>query len=267
MRFDCITPIILTFNEAENISRVLNALSWAKSILVIDSFSTDATLSILAADSRVQVLQRAFDTAANQGNFGLAHVGTEWVLSMDADYVCTETLIREIAELSETSDVQGYSIPFRYCIGGRPLRGTLYPPRTSLYRRSRAKYIDDGHTQRVVIDGAVKCLHSFMLHDDRKPLDRWLNSQRRYADREALKLSTAQGSLRFTDRVRKARWIAPLIMPFYCLLGRGLLLDGRAGLFYSMQRTYAEVLLALRLLDSELNPEVARNEQKTTART
>jgi glycosyltransferase involved in cell wall biosynthesis len=267
MRLDSITPMILTFNEAENISRVLNALSWAKSILVVDSFSTDTTLSILAADSRVRVLQRAFDTAANQGNFGLSHVGTEWVLSMDADYVCTEALTREIAELPENVDMQGYSIRFRYCIGGRPLRRALYPPRTSLYRRSRAKYIDDGHTQRVVIDGSVGTLNGYMYHDDRKPLDRWLNSQRRYADREALKLSTAKGRLRFTDRLRKARWIAPLIMPFYCLLGRGLLLDGRAGLFYSMQRTYAEVLLALRLLDSELDPELARNEQKTTART
>jgi glycosyltransferase involved in cell wall biosynthesis len=44
-----ITPLILTFNEAPNIARNLHKLRWAKRIVVIDSFSTDETLAILAA--------------------------------------------------------------------------------------------------------------------------------------------------------------------------------------------------------------------------
>ncbi|MFN5855908.1 MAG: glycosyltransferase, partial [Pseudanabaenaceae cyanobacterium] len=39
-----IQPLILTYNEAPNIARTLAKLSWAKRIVVIDSFSTDETL-------------------------------------------------------------------------------------------------------------------------------------------------------------------------------------------------------------------------------
>ena len=45
---DQITPLILTYNEEANISRTLTGLSWARRIVVIDSFSTDATLELLA---------------------------------------------------------------------------------------------------------------------------------------------------------------------------------------------------------------------------
>lgn len=41
-------------------------------------------------------------------------------------------------------------------------------------------------------------------------------------------------------------------MPFYCLFRKGLILDGKAGRYYTPERTYAEVLLALRLLDGRL---------------
>lgn len=46
-----ITPLILTFNEAPNIGRVLERLTWAKRIVVLDSFSTEETLDIVKSFS------------------------------------------------------------------------------------------------------------------------------------------------------------------------------------------------------------------------
>ena len=43
---DEITPLILTYNEDVNINRTLGQLTWAKQIIVIDSYSTDKTLEI-----------------------------------------------------------------------------------------------------------------------------------------------------------------------------------------------------------------------------
>ncbi|MGH8650120.1 MAG: glycosyltransferase [Burkholderiales bacterium] len=63
-----ITPLILTYNEAPNIERTLRQLTWAKRIVVVDSFSTDETLDILKEFQQVQVYQRKFDTAASQDN-------------------------------------------------------------------------------------------------------------------------------------------------------------------------------------------------------
>ena len=53
---DHITPVILTFNEQENIQRTLNALRWAKRILVVDSFSNDQT----EEDYHLQVINRVY---------------------------------------------------------------------------------------------------------------------------------------------------------------------------------------------------------------
>ena len=95
-----ITPLILTFNERENIAQTIAQLSWAKEILIVDSGSTDGTLELArAAHPNVRIVTRAFDSFASQCNFGLTHINTEWVLSMDADYVLTRELIAEIAAL------------------------------------------------------------------------------------------------------------------------------------------------------------------------
>ena len=263
MQLNDITPMILTYNEAPNIARVLAKLGWARRILVVDSLSTDGTLDILAADSRITVLTRPFDSFAAQCNFGLKHIETEWVLSMDADYVCSDALIRELHGLPGSPQYAAFRVAFSYCVDGRPLRGSLYPPRIVLYRRDLARYTDDGHAHRVVVEGAVGELPSIIYHDDRKPLSTWLRAQQRYASAEMQKLTASpRSNLSLTDRLRAKVWLVPLLTPFYCLFAKGLLLDGRAGLTYTMQRTYAEVLLALWLLEHASTETLARNEQK-----
>jgi glycosyltransferase involved in cell wall biosynthesis len=84
---DQITALILTFNEAPNIERTLSRLKWAREIVVIDSFSTDETCDLVRKLPQARILQREFDSFAQQCNFGLQHIGTEWVLSLDADYL------------------------------------------------------------------------------------------------------------------------------------------------------------------------------------
>jgi len=262
MRSESITPLILTYNEAPNLERVLRKLDWAVEIVVIDSGSTDETLEILNANGRVRVITRQFDSFAGQCNFGLSQIRTDWVLSLDADYVCSDALIREIHSLPEDPSESGFQVPFKYCVDGAPLRGSLYPPRTVLYRRGKAKYHDDGHAHHVKVEGTVAALSSPIYHDDRKPLSAWLAAQDRYVAREVEKLlSVPREELSRADKLRLSLWIAPLVVPFYCLFAKGLFLDGRQGLVYSLQRTYAEVLLALRLHAARDAAALARKEQ------
>ena len=111
-----------------------------------------------SAHPNAKIVTRPFDSFAGQCNFGLTQIATEWVLSMDADYILTPELIREIAALEPAAEVSGYSVEFRYCIFGYPLRSSVYPARTVLYRRRLAKYCDEGHGHRVVLDGNVQNL-------------------------------------------------------------------------------------------------------------
>ena len=245
-----LTALILTFNEKENIGRTLAALRWIPKVLVIDSFSTDNTLEIArATHPGVEVIQRPFDSFAGQCNFGLAHIETPWVLSIDADYVVTPELQQEISTLDPPQSVAGYSAAFRYCVHGRALRTTIYPPRTLLYLREKGTYRDEGHGHRVQIDGAVVALKHQIEHDDRKPLSRWIQEQDRYAKIEAAHLLAQPAEqLSSQDRLRKRLFFAAPIMFLYLYFFRLLILDGWPGWYYTAQRTFAELLLSLHLL-------------------
>ena len=191
---DDTTPLLITYNEIANVERTLAALSWAKRIVVVDSGSTDGTLEALAGNTRVEVIYRAFDSFAEQCNFGLTQIRTPWVLSMDADYRVSDELIAELGALQPADRQSGFRTRFVYCIFGRALSGSLYPPRTVLYRVQGARYENIGHGHRVVVPGQVADLRGVIYHDDRKPLSRWLEAQARYSAREAHHLLGIQGT-------------------------------------------------------------------------
>ena len=252
---DQITPLILTYNEAPNISRTLELLRWARDIVVVDSFSDDETLEMISAFPQTRVFQRKFDSHERQWNSGLKETGikSEWVMALDADFILSPELINEIRFLQTASDTTGYRAPIVFCIHGRRLRSAICPPVTFLYRREHAEYVLDGHTQKLKLNGRVETLCAPILHDDRKSLARWFTSQKRYQQLEARKiLGTPHPQLDFPDRLRRMRFVAPLTVSFYCLIIRGGIFDGRAGWFYAFQRMAAESMLSLFLLQHDL---------------
>jgi hypothetical protein len=248
---DQVTPLILTYNEEANISRSLEGLRWARRIVVVDSFSTDRTMNILTGDPRVDVLQRPFDTHANQWNYGLDQVRTIWALCLDADYFITPLFAAELRDRlpqAQSKHVKAFVASFRYLVAGCPLSATVYPSKVVMFQPNSGRYRDDGHTQLAVVSGAIESLRSPILHDDRKPLRRWLWAQERYHWLEADKLlQTPLAQLGFADRLRKITPLAPLLAVLYCLFLKRGLLDGRVGLFYALQRGYAELQIWLML--------------------
>jgi glycosyltransferase involved in cell wall biosynthesis len=247
-----VTPLILTYNEAPNIQRTLQHLTWAKRIVVVDSYSTDETLEILVSYWQVQLFKRKFDNHTAQWNYGLQQITSEWVLSLDADYIISDELITEIKELPQELQIDGFFARFKYCIFGEPLRGTILPPRQVLFRKDKSIYLDDGHTQLLQVEGKSAILSGYIHHDDRKPLSRWLWAQDRYMMIEAKKLlSTPESELSLSDRIRKQKILAPFVILVYCLILKGGILDGWHGWYYAFQRMLAEILLSIRRIESE----------------
>ena len=252
-----ITPVIITYNEAANVARTLDQLRWARRVVVVDSGSTDKTLEIVRSYPQTELFHRPFDDFASQCNFGIAQVATSWVLSLDADYELSEMLVNELRGLRPCSATGGYQARFVYRIYGHGLRGTLYPPRVVLYRKAKATYRNEGHGHRVMVDGKIVPLSGVIFHDDRKPLARWVTSQQRYADQEAQHLlASDRRSLSRTDRLRIAAWPAPLAVFVYTLIFKGCLLDGWPGWYYALQRFFAEILIALEIVDRRLRRQV-----------
>ena len=251
---ESITPVILTLNEEPNIARTLGQLRWARRVVVVDSFSSDRTLEIARSFANSEVFHRQFDLHSAQWNYAIGNTGidTHWILALDADYFLPDTLIAEIEALAPAEDIAGFRARFRMCSYGRVLRSSIYPPVTILYRSGSGRYVQDGHTQRLAIEGTVAELRNRALHDDRKSVSVWFEAQRRYSQLEAKKLRAAPfGSLNWHDRVRKCRILAPFVMFFYCFFVRLGILDGLPGISYAFRRTTAELMLSLCMFEDD----------------
>jgi hypothetical protein len=256
---DRITPLLLTLDEMPNLERTFASLAWANRIVVVDSGSRDGTREWLGRDSRVSLFERPFDSFAAQANFGVRETGidTEWVLSLDADHVLSEELVAELATLDPDERTGAYSAKFVYVIHGRRLHGSLYPPRVVLARREKARFLQDGHAHRLVVEGRTERLRGSILHDDRKPRSRWLAEQVRYAAAEAGKLlGSPRSELSLQDRLRRVGFVAPWLVPLYCLTVKRGLFSGRAGWIYAGERAIAEWLLTVALFSRSRNADV-----------
>ena len=247
-----ITPVLLTFNEEQNINRTLSRLAWAKDIVLVDSGSTDGTLAAVAKFPNVRVFNRRFDSHGNQWRFAVeeTQIETNWILRLDADYQISEGLIAEMAQLDPNTPVSAYRIGFDYAVFSHHLLSSLYPPNTILLRRGCFSVRDKGHTEAWEVNGLIATLSSRVMHDDWKSTKQWLTSQARYMQRELDWMRVSKGGLTRWLRLRPP--LMSIAVFLYCVFGKGLLLNGRAGMFYALQRMVAEGVLSLMVLEEQL---------------
>lgn len=253
-----ITPLVLTLDEAPNLARCLNQLTWAPRVVVLDSGSTDGTIDIARRFPNVDVHVRTFDNHTNQWNAGVDLVQTPWVLSLDADYILADGfpaalgIVDRAAASGDSGDECDFDAAFasfRYCIAGKPLRASLYPPRAVLFRRDRCRYEADGHTQRLRVPGRSIALAGIIDHDDRKSFSRWFASQRQYARLEARMLrSTAFRDLSWQDRFRRLVLFGPPGALVQAFVLKGAVVSGWRGWYYTLQRVLAETLVSVELM-------------------
>src|SRR5262249_41259436 len=101
-----------------------------------------------------------------------------------------------------------------------------------------------------IVDGPTRNLTGRIVHDDRKSIESWVSSQGGYMRKELMKIFSQKPRLR--DRLRRLPPVMPLAVFFYCLFIKGLVFNGRAGLFYALQRLLAESTLSLMVLERSI---------------
>lgn len=178
--------MILTFNEEKNIEKCLKSLFWVDEIIVIDSFSTDATLDICNQYS-TKVFQRKFTGYASQRNFGLEKVSGQWVLMIDADEEVTEELSKEIKKIIlRDNDIDAYYIPRNNFSFGKHIRyGSKYPDYLlRLFKRGKMRYDKEIH-EIPIINGKVGYLNSCINHRNYSSISEYLPKFNFYTDIEA----------------------------------------------------------------------------------
>ena len=92
------TPIsvfLITLNEAATLDEVLSAVSQFDEIIVVDSGSTDDTVSI-ARRHGAKVIHQPWLGFARQKAFAMQFCRNNWCFNIDGDEVVPDTLVEEI---------------------------------------------------------------------------------------------------------------------------------------------------------------------------
>ena len=96
---DRLTVIIPCKDEAKNIRACIESVRGvADEILVADSGSSDATLSIVESLGGCRVTEREYVNSANFKNWAIPQATHSWVLVVDADERVTPELAQEIRQ-------------------------------------------------------------------------------------------------------------------------------------------------------------------------
>src|SRR5450759_4803467 len=101
-----LSVILITKNEAANIRACLESVAWADEIVVVDSASTDDTVSIAKEmGTQVHVLPD-WPGFGPQKNRALNYASKDWVFSIDADERVTPELRAEIEQALHTGQAE-----------------------------------------------------------------------------------------------------------------------------------------------------------------
>lgn len=266
--------IILTRNEEENLLQALaSVVGWAAEVWVVDSLSTDRTVS-LAREAGARLAAREFAGYAAQRNWALRSLplGPEWVLFLDADEAVTPELKTELAAVlaAPPAGVAGFHVKRRFVFLGRWLRhGGYYPVWLLRIMRHRlARCEERGVDEHLLVDGPTARLHGDLLHEDRRPLERWIERHARYARLNADDLVGQIGGelparRRSQNQAERTRWwyahvyrrwpigLRALAYFLYRYIVRGGFLDGREGFIYhSLQAFWYRLLIDAMVLDA-----------------
>ena len=226
---------VITRNEAADIEAALQSVAWADERIVIDSGSTDHTVTIARQHAdRVEV--RDWPGYVAQKNYAASIAAHDWILSVDADERVTPELGAEIrALLAGSPPHAAYRVPRVTWHLGRWVRTTDWYPdfQLRLYDRRSAefagRYVHESVSARTSVGQLKGELQHFAyrdIADHLETIDRYTT----YAARQMHEDGRRAGLLQLAGH--------PPLAFLRNYIARGGLRDGTAGFIISALNSY-----------------------------
>lgn len=184
-----ISALAIVFNEEHNIRQYLDNMSFADEIIVVDSFSTDNTPSIIKNEyPHVKFYQRVFDDFSSQRNYTIDLAENDWVTFFDADERVTQKGIDEIiAAVNSNPEEVALWVKRIFYYEGRPfLTNNFNDDKTArIFRRSKCRYSDKLVHEKLDINGKSRVLKHAIHHYSFKDKEDFLQKRLQYSKLKA----------------------------------------------------------------------------------
>lgn len=109
-----LSVLITTYNSEKNIRRAIESVKWCDEIIVIDSYSTDSTISIVK-EYNPKLFYRVYEGSSRQLEYGVSLSSNDCVLILDSDEEVTKELKSDIRNILNSDSINkgGYKIQRR----------------------------------------------------------------------------------------------------------------------------------------------------------
>ncbi len=263
-----VAVVMISLNEAHNMEAVLENLGgWAKEVFLVDSYSSDATVSI-ALEQGVHVVQRSFKGFGDQWNWALDNlpITAPWTMKLDPDERLTDELKASIDATLRNTGADGISFTRRLWFMGKAL-----PVSHSLlrvWRTGSCRFSDVLVNEHPQVDGVIAEVSGELEHHDSPNLHHWYEKQNGYSSAEATssyrKAALSDEPRLFGSAFQRRMWLKQNYrkLPFrygliflYCLLVQGAWKAGRVGVIWARLRSDVYRMRDYKLLEMQTKGE------------
>jgi glycosyltransferase involved in cell wall biosynthesis len=189
-----LTVLTLVPNAGDRLGRCLESVAWADDLFcVVDPKTSDGS-DEMARRYTSHVVTHEYVTAANQRNWAIPQITTEWTLVLDADEWVSEALadrIRIVVNDPQAKD--GYEIRRLSYFFGKLIRhcGWHHDYNLRLFRTRKGRYLERRVHSKVVVDGSMGRIDEPMYHDTYRSFEEYFRTFERFTTWSAMDLYDA----------------------------------------------------------------------------
>lgn len=245
-----ISVLIVTYNEAHNIEACLRSVSFAKEIIVIDSGSTDQTVS-LAKQYTPHVFVTDWPGDGPQKKRAFEKATQDWILILDADEQVTPELAEELTKIcvpitrDTKNRISGYDIPYQSYYFGHAIKfGDWHGEKhLRLFNRHYGEISPNVVHCQVKLTGKKSQTRGKITHHPFRTLDQLIHKMNVYSSESA--------KHKFAHE-KQASLFTALSHGFWCFL-RGYILklgflDGKPGFMLALSNAHGTYYRYLKLM-------------------
>ncbi|MCE5199267.1 MAG: glycosyltransferase family 2 protein [Armatimonadota bacterium] len=191
-----ISVVIHVCDEEQYIDECLNSIAWADEIVIIDMGSTDSTVAMchdrgaqIFTHPRVPVVELA-------RNFGISKATGDWILVLDPDERVADMSGKELSEIAnDPASCDGYYVSRVNWIFGKRINHSGWGDDRLLrfFRNRKCTWPSSVHSVPVVNGtvGTIEPKHCYLIHDNYRTLEQFVEKMNRYTSQEAQRLYDA----------------------------------------------------------------------------